>query len=346
MTDHILPWPLAVAVRRTTACAVVAGAIALLASMAAADAMAQGVVCPPQVEGRLFVNGFETPLSGNLGESGPFSTGSTSGSVTRGTRVTPWIADFPNGASGARPAVFFVGGVGIPPAAYQSYARHLATYGFVAIRADPPFNFGAPDHVAMALDLRAVIDSLLTPGTLPVAVDATQVAAGGHSIGGKLAVMAASGDPRIDALLLLDPLNLNGNPTNMVPSILPQPMGSIAIPIAIFGELTDTAGAMPCAPAAVNYQVLFNAAAATTRGYEWTIVGAAHLDFVSDPDQCGVNCSFCIAPSAPVAQTRAFTRAASVAFLRTHMTTTQQACEWLTGDSLPGNVMVRQRNLP
>lgn len=307
---------------------------------------AQGVACPAPLPDRLFLTGFEALPGGNLEADGPFSVTTSSGTVLRQARSIPWIAQVPVGAAVSRPMVVLVPGAAIPLGAYESLAHHLATHGFIAVRAGPQFDIFAPNHVEMALDLRAVLDSLLVPSALPAAVDNSRIAAGGHSLGGKISIMAAADDARIRALLLLDPVNSDGLQGAALPNIVPQPMASISIPIGVLGQLTDTAGAMACTPASLNYQVLFNAAIGTPRGYEWTIPGAAHFDFVSDPDQCGISCSFCLPPTTPSEQTRAFIRAVSLAFLRTYLDVDQPACEWLTGELLPAGIVVRQRILP
>lgn len=321
----------------------------LVAALCALSAMtpvaAQGVACPASDPARVFRQGFEALVGGDLAADGAFGTTMDAGSTTRDTRVTPWTVYLPSGATGSRPLVLLAPGFLVPMESYATYARHLATHGAVVVIAAPEASFFGADHVAMALDLRAVIDSLLQPGALAVPIEPTQIAAGGHSLGGKIAVLAASGDPRIRALLLLDPVNSVSGPRPQ-PSIVPDLIGSLAVPVAIFGQLTDTSGFQACTPAADNYRVIFDAATSTPRGYEWTIGGAAHMDFVSDPVACGLACALCQAPTAPVDQTRAFIRAASVAFLRTHLTTDLTGCDWLTGELLPGNVVARRRVPP
>lgn len=307
--------------------------------------LAQEVNCPAPAPGRLFEHGFEALPGGNLTVDGPFAVATTSGTALRQSRSTPWIAQFPAGTTTPRPMLVLLPEAGVPLGAYESLASHLATHGFIAVRAAPELNLFAPDHLAMALDLGAVVDALLVPGELPVSVDASRVAAGGHGVGGKVAIMAAAGDSRIRAVLLLDPVNAVSQ-AGHAPSIVPEPTDAIALPMALLGQLTDTAGAMACTPAELNYQVIFDAATASPRGYEWTIPGAAHFDFISDPEACGLTCEVCLPPTAPIERTRAFIRAASVAFLRAHLELEASACEWLTGERLPGGIEVRQRTLP
>jgi Chlorophyllase enzyme len=198
--------------------------------------------------------------------------------------------------------------------------------------------------------LRDVLDDLLAPGALPVSVDPARIVLSGHGLGGKVALMAASGDVCVRALFVFDPINAGGpgGYTAEQPNIVPQPVGSLAVPIGLLGELLDsTSGAgQACAPAAVNYQTMFQAATASPRAYEWTLAGASHIDFVTNQDQCGFACTFCNPRTLPLAQTHAFMRASAVAFLRTYLQGESGLCPWLTGVQVPGAVAVRQAPPP
>lgn len=310
--------------------------------------VAQAPACPSAVPGRIFDSGFELPGGSDLAAPGPYTAATVAGTSSQGGRSTPWVAHYPVGSS-ARPLVLFAPGYQIPSSGYSDWATHLATWGFIAVRADPVGGF-PPNHVAMSLDLRDALDDLLAPAALPVSVDLSRVALSGHSLGGKLALMAASGDARVRTLFVFDPVN-GGGPggyTSEQPNIVPQPMGSLAVPLGILGELLDStsSGGQACAPAAVNYQTLFQAATASPRAYEWTLAGASHIDFVTNQDQCGFACTFCNPRTLPLAQTHAFMRASAVAFLRTYLQGESGLCPWLTGALLPGAVGVRQAPPP
>jgi len=325
------------------------GLVAFCSILMPISVVAQAPACPPPVPGRLFDSGFELPGGGDLAAPGPYTAATVSGTSSQGGRTTPWVAHYPVGSSG-RPLVLFAPGFQIPSASYSDWATHLATWGFIAVRADPVGGL-PPNHVAMSLDLRDVLDDLLAPAALPVSVDVSRVALSGHSLGGKLALMAASGDARVRTLFVLDPIN-GGGPggyTTEQPNIVPQPMGSLAVPIGVLGELLDStssSGGQACAPTAVNYQTLFQAATASPRAYEWTLAGASHIDFVTNQDQCGFACTFCNPRTLPLAQTHAFMRASAVAFLRNSLQGESGLCPWLTGALLPGAVGVRQAPPP
>lgn len=327
---------------------------ALLAASAlglAPGAMAQTPACPAPEPEYIFDSSFELPGGADLSAAGPFAIASVSGSsISEITgRTTPWTAHYPV-ATSARPLVLFAPGFQIPSSAYRNWAEHLASWGFITVRADPAAGF-SPNHTAMSQDLRSVLNDVLLPEALPVAVDAGRIALSGHSLGGKVSLMAAEGDARVRALFVFDPVNGAG-PSGYSPdqpNIIPQPMGSFALPIGVLGELLDSVGGVggqACAPAAINYQTIFLAATASPRAFEWTLDGASHIDFVTNQDQCGISCAFCQPRTLPLEQTHAFMRASSVAFMRTYLQEATGLCPWLNGSMLPAAVSLRQRPLP
>jgi predicted dienelactone hydrolase len=322
--------------------------LALWLAGASIGASAQAPVCPSPVSGRIFDVGFELPGGADLSAPGPFAIASVAGSSAQGGRTTPWVAHYPQSPD-ARPLVIFAPGLQIPSSGYRDWAEHLATWGYIAVRTDPAGGF-QPDHVAMSLDLRDVLDDLVAPAALPVAVDASRIALSGHGLGGKVALIAAAGDARVRAIYAFDPLNAPGfnGYTPETPNIVPQPVAALAVPIGIVGELLDsTVGTgQACAPAATNYQTIFQAASASPRAFEWSVAGASHIDFVTNPDQCGLSCSFCQPRMLPLAQTHAFMRASTVAFLRSYLQGESGLCPWLTGTLVPGAVTVRQTPAP
>lgn len=292
--------------------------------------------------------GFDYATSLDLGSPGPFTVAQVSSSGTQNGRVTPWVANYPTGASAA-PIVLFVPGFSLPSSLYQAWTAHLASWGYVAVRADPPSSFSSVDEPAMVLDLRNVVTQITSPGTLPISVDAARIAMSGHSLGGKLALSVAAADARVKAVFVFDPVNGAGpsgySPTR--PNIVPQPVASITVPIGILGELLDSAGAsMACAPASMNYQTIYSAAMGAPLVYEWTLAGASHTSFVPDQASCGVSCSFCQPATLAAAETFTFMRSSAVAFLRTHLTDNPRSCPWLTGGKVPSFVTIRERALP
>jgi len=192
----------------------------------------------------VFLDGFETlPSGADLSLPGPFAITTRSGVTARAGRSIPWTASYPTSPGSPRPLLLFAPGFQIPSNAYADLTSHVASWGFVAVRADPVAGLVNASQPAMVLDLRAVLDNLLAPGALPIAVNAGRIALVGHSLGGEL--------------------------------------------------LDGSGGGQACAPLALNYQTFFNAATSAPAAYEWTLQGAAHMDFLTNREQCGLSCSFC-----------------------------------------------------
>lgn len=123
---------------------------------------------------------------------------------------------------------------------YAPFATHLASWGWRVVG----FTFSAngfadpADHEADAREAIAVIDSL---GDRPVVTM-------GHSKGGKIAVLAAIRDPRVDAVVAWDPVDAGGAPCSIDPenchdySVAPNgyegdvgEMDALGVPFLLFG---------------------------------------------------------------------------------------------------------------
>lgn len=226
---------------------------------------------------------------------------------------------FATGAAGPRPLVVISPGYQMDRAQYASYARHLATWGFVAVLVDYAEQGFFPDHGKLAADVPHVIDWALAQASL--AIDAQAIATAGHSLGGKISVFAASLDSRIRAVVAWDPVD------SMNPSVAPQMMSAMTTAIAVIGETTNgSGGGMPCAPTAENFMAFY--AAAPSPALAMTVIGADHMDWVDDPS-CGF-CGFCAPGSAPDETARALTRRLDVAWLRRHLLADLAMDAWLT----------------
>lgn len=328
--------------RRSLCSTLVFLSLAVSALLYESEASARTLACPDL--DTVFLDRFDTRLpTTQLSQPGPFPTQTRSGTTLRAGRSTPWFAVYPTGSPVPRPLLIFVPGFQISSASYAALMTHVATWGFVAVRVDATTGGLFPSHPEMALDVSAVLTDLLAPATLPISVDGTLVALSGHSLGGKIAVMVANADSRIDAVYAFDPVN-NSSGNASQPNILPAGISQQTIPFGFAGELLDGSGSLqPCAPLALNYQTFFNAAASTPAAYEWTLNGASHTDFVTNPDQCGFACSTCRAGTLPTAVTHAFMRSSTVAFLRTYLLDEPGLCGWLNGADIPAQVVLRQR---
>ena len=228
--------------------------------------------------------------------------GATSDHTLTATQYTP--------AGASAPALVVISpGFQMARAQYATYAHHLATWGFVVILTDYADSSFFADHQMMANDIGAVIDYALAPAFSP-AIDPGKIALAGHSLGGDISVLAATGDARVKAVVGWDPVDASS------PSVVPEKMASLTAALAVIGETTDASGGfMPCAPSADNYAQFYMAAPAPA--YAMTIDGADHMDWVDD-GSCAL-CTFCTAGTASPDRAHTATRRLDVAWLRAQL---------------------------
>ena len=153
----------------------------------------------------------------------------------------------------------------------------------------------------------------------------------GHSLGGKLALLAATYDPRVKASFVLDPVDGATNGCTQPQCVVVKDlMPSLDIPTGFVGETSDsTSNLQACAPASDNFQTFW--AKANAPSVEITALGANHMSFLDDTSTCGLVCSFCNAATAPNAQVNAMARALMVAFYERHLRGTTAYDAFLTG---------------
>lgn len=223
----------------------------------------------------------------------------------------------PSGA-GPHPLVVVSPGFQMARTQYTSYARHLATWGFVVVLADYAGASLFPDHATLAADVPEVIDWALAQPQL--AIDPAKIATAGHSLGGKVSVFAATLDPRIRAVVGWDPVDAG------TPSVAPERMTAMTAAVAVVGETTNgSGGGMPCAPSADNFQQYY--AAAPSPAISITVTGADHMDWVDDPS-CFA-CGFCGPGAASAELARTVTRRLDVAWLRRQLLGDTAMDAWL-----------------
>jgi dienelactone hydrolase len=223
----------------------------------------------------------------------------------------------PDGA-GPFPLVVISPGFQMARTQYVSYARHFASWGVVAILTDYADQGLFADHQLLADDVSAVIDFALAQTSLPI--HPSQIALAGHSLGGDISVLAATGDHRVRAIIGWDPVDGSN------PSVVPEKMSSLTAALAVIGETTDSTGIMACAPASDDFAQFY--AATASPALAMTISGADHMDWVDDPG-CGL-CGFCAAGSAPADRARSATRRLDVAWLRARLVGDASMMPWLT----------------
>ncbi len=253
-------------------------------------------------------------------------------------------------APGPFPLVVLSPGFQLPRTQYAWMCNHLASWGFVTLSADYPAGggiFDPPAHRDLAEGVVGNIDWALSAASgLAERIDAGRIAVAGHSLGGKVSVFAAVLDARIDAVVGFDPVDAQppGGGGTDSPSVTPELMDDLAVPLAVIGETLDSGGGfMPCAPEDDNYHQYYVHACASPHALEATVANADHMDWVADPASCGFTCSVCQDGTAMDANTRLLTRRLTVAFLDQHLRDGTALQAYLTPPGLGAGVTVVQR---
>lgn len=165
---------------------------------------------------------------------------------------------------------------------YSLYAERLSSWGWVVVTYDntqqalDPIN----DVVSVAF-LRDLIDWCTTSAPLGSLCDSSSVYLIGHSRGGKISALAAVKDPRVQAVFLLDPVDVTvyAPLSPGYPSAVAQLAGLArsgrSLPIAVIGS--GRAG--DCVPDESNYKKFYEVIEAPA--WEATIADAGHLQFLS-----------------------------------------------------------------
>ena len=236
-------------------------------------------------------------------------------------------------APGPWPVVVLAHGSQLPITQYDGYASRLASFGYVALNADYPFNFVSPNHVVAAQDLRGVFAWAATAPALSGLVDLTRTALVGHSLGGRLDLLAATQDSTVDAVVALDPVD--GLPPLCTAQNCPDVsslMSGLAIPTLFIGETLDATSQLgqPCAPSADNYTTFY--AGTPPPSLEVTVIGAGHMSFLDDYASCGVTCSACQTPTTANATVNGLAKAYAAAFLERHLRGNTAYDTYLTGE--------------
>jgi dienelactone hydrolase len=151
----------------------------------------------------------------------------------------------------------------------------------------------------------------------------------GHSLGGKLALLAATLDPRVKAAIVLDPVD-GGFLSCSSPCVQVAPlMTGLQIPTGFLGETTDSGGADACAPAADNYTTFY--ANTNPPSLEVTVLGADHTSFLDSESTCGLVCDLCTAGTASNAEVSGLSHAYVAAFYERYIRGNTAYDSYLTG---------------
>ena len=212
--------------------------------------------------------------------------------------------------AGTYPVVVVAHGFSLPPSQYVGYVKRLATFGYVALTVDFPGSIvSGTNNTNEAKDLLAGLDWAKADAKVGPIADVATVGMTGHSLGGKLALLAATMDARVKAAIELDPVDGGQGACNPPACVnVADLMPSLHIPTAFLGETTDTS----CAPTARNFTTFY--AKTTTPSLEVTVLGAGHMSFLDDIASCGFVCIACKAATAPNAQVNGMAKAYVVAF--------------------------------
>lgn len=256
----------------------------------------------------------------------------TIASVSGGDSNIPVHCAYPTSGptAGPYPVVVVGHGLSLPAAQYYGYVKRLASFGYVALTVDFPSSPFSVDNPKEAKDMLAGLDWAKNKAV--VKADASTAGMTGHSLGGKVALLAATLDPRVKAAIVLDPVDGGGpngcNPPGCV-SVAPL-MPGLHIPTGFLGETTDAMGGfMPCAPAASNFTTFY--AKTNAPSLEVTVAGADHMSFLDDVSTCGFICGFCNPATAPNAQVNGLARAFVAAFYERHLRGDAGYDTYLTG---------------
>ncbi len=204
----------------------------------------------------------------------------------------------PTPREGRAPAVVFLPGLMAPEFQYESYARDLASRGFVvAVRGGyGPFE----PETDLRDDASFIADWLVSTGR----ADPSRVGVAGHSRGAKDAVWAAATRPRFGAVVALEPDDQGDF------SVANGPVAKLRAPLLLIGAEVAWRGWQICCPREHNYQRFFaNAPAGTV---EITLRDADHVQVMDNPDFPGQQ--ICRVGGADSRVVRTLARRALVAF--------------------------------
>lgn len=239
-------------------------------------------------------------------------------------------------STGEFPIVVFHHGFQLSAENYLSYGQHLASWGFVVVMPSIENSLWDPyTHAELGTLSSEIIDNLSNNTLISQKGNLDKIALAGHSLGGKIAMYHASFDDRISAVFAVDPVDSAGGPFNSVgedfPSVTPELMGDISIPIGLVGELTNATCSgfcQPCAPEEDNFVQYYTHA--TSSAIQIEIIGANHMSFLDDPN-CGFTCDVCTAGTDDPEMSRKLTQKYMVAFLYHSMMNGSQFDDFLFG---------------
>ncbi len=195
---------------------------------------------------------------------------------------------------GPYPVVVFAHGMSLAASEYYGYVQRLASFGYVAMTVDYPASPLSSNNPNDAQDLVAGLDWAKASATVGAIANTDLAGMSGHSLGGKLALLAATMDSRVKASITFDPVD-SGSPLGCSPpscvTVAPL-MANLHIPTGVLGELWDATNGFlgqDCAPAGANFVTFYSDM--NSPSFEVTVNGAEHMSFLDDMSSCGVACT-------------------------------------------------------
>jgi len=202
------------------------------------------------------------------------------------------------------PAIVFLPGLMAPDDQYESYARALASRGFiVAVRGW--YSLFTSD-LELAHDANVLADWLITTQ----GVDPKKIGVAGHSMGGKDAMLAASRYGVFASVVAIDPDD-NGKLSVAHGGLI----SLMRAPLLLIGAEVAWQASSICAPKENNYQRFFEQSSPGT--VELTLKDADHVQMLDEPDRFGY--SICRCGTADSRQVRIIARRATVGFFLQHL---------------------------
>ena len=201
------------------------------------------------------------------------------------------------------PSIVFLPGLMATDDQYESYARALASRGFI-VAVHGWYSLFTND-IELAHNANVIADWLIkTQG-----VDAKRMGVAGHSMGGKDAVLAAARYGVFASVVAIDPDD-NGNV-----SVVHGLLTNLRVPLLLIGAEVAWRASSVCAPKSANYERFFEQAPSGT--VELTLKDADHVQMLDEPDRFGYG--ICRSGTADSRQVRITTRRATVGFFVQHL---------------------------
>jgi pimeloyl-ACP methyl ester carboxylesterase len=287
----------------------------------------------------------QIPSLGNPGVLGPYTYTYFENSDVAGVPLSVYVPD----VEGSLEVVVFSHGFQLTPDRYEIYGEHLASWGYIVVMPALPGSLFSPtSHSTLSGYVKSVldwIDESSSNSTHPLygLANPDKIALAGHSMGGKVSLLTATSDSRVRAVFGIDPVDTPGGPLSSPspenPSVTPELMSQISVPLVLLGETTNAKGgglfSPACAPEDDNFHQYF--IHTTSPALEIEMVGANHMSFIDQTD-CGLTCSACPSGSDDVQVTKQRTAQYMTAFFHRALRGESGYNSYLTGDAMNADV--------